>query len=110
MGALLLRPRFGRHQAVSAVIDHQLAVVFAGVLDQPVGQIRNASQTWPAGGNTFAQPLVALCLDYIRAVLDALLYKGHDLRFSLQIVPLWIIWQVRLLSLRRIREVIHGSG
>src|SRR5271154_11019 len=39
---LLLGPRFRRHQAGDSVIDHELSVVFAGMLDQSPSHVGNS--------------------------------------------------------------------
>src|SRR5580698_10657723 len=107
---LLLRPRFGRHQAIDPVIDNKLPVLFSCVLDQPVCQVRETSQCRPASSDTFVQSLVTLSLDYVRAILNAFFHESHNLGSGLQVVKLWIVRKMRLLSLRGVREVIHGSG
>ncbi len=70
---LLFGPRFGRNQADDGVIDDELSVVFAGVLDDAVREVIEASQPRPAGGYAFVQTFDALGIAQVGSVLNALI-------------------------------------
>ena len=81
---LLLWARFGRHHPVDPVIDDQLAVVFARVLDQAVGQI--GQPVLPGGSRILddtRHSRVALGFNQVGAVFHALSHKRYHLGLSL---------------------------
>ena len=74
--ALLLRPRFRRHQSGDAVVNDQLAVVFAGMLEQAPSHIGDAHlliREWI--DDQIVHSLVALLLDRGRSVGKCFLHK-----------------------------------
>ena len=104
---LLLRPRLRRHQSRHAVIHHELPIMLARVLDQPVREVVHRRHLSVPGVHDFHHPFVALRLDRHAPVLDALLHERHDLRLRLQLIALWIIRIPRLLPVHHISEEIH---
>src|SRR5271170_3721767 len=100
---------FGGHQAVDAVIDDELAVVFAGVFDEAVGEVGDVHLLFGVGlGEDFTHALVAFRFDDGGAVFHAPFHEGDDVGLGFQVVALGIVRIARLLALRGIGEVIHG--
>src|SRR5271154_2659217 len=104
---LLLWPRLRRNHAVGAIVDDQLAVVFAGVFDEAVGEVVQAEERGRANGHLFFQSFVALGFDDVRAVGNAFLDESHDLRLGFQFVALRIIAVPGLLSERGVSKKVH---
>src|SRR5277367_116022 len=102
---------FGGNQAVDAVIDDELAVVFAGVFDEAVGEVGDVHLLFGVRlGEDFAHALVAFGFDDGGAVFHALFNESDDVGLGFQVVALGIVRITGLLALRGIGEVIHGRG
>src|SRR5271168_5391107 len=102
---------FGGNQAVDAVIDDELAVVFAGMLDEAVGEVGDVQLLFGVGlGEDFAHALVAFGFDDGGAVFDGLFHEGDNVGLGFQVVALGVVGIARLLALRGIGEVVHGRG
>src|SRR5215468_7784710 len=95
---LLLWPRFGRNETVRSVINHELAVMLAGMLDQSVGKIVEAGLRWTTSSNLRIHTLVALGFNQVGAVLHALFDERNHLGSCLVVIRLGIISETSLLA------------
>src|SRR5579864_7682510 len=109
--ALLFRARFRRNQAGYAVIDDQLPIVLAAVLDEFVGIIEDPNLLVSEGiDDGIGESLVAFGLDGGGSVGEGLLNEGDDFGLGLELVALRVFLGGRLLANHVIDEVVVGSG
>src|SRR3954467_10377445 len=109
-----LATRVRGHQIVGAVIDDELSVMFAAVLDGEHPQIRIVHEPLAPRGR-LVQASVALLLNYGRTGGDRLLNELHDVGLRLESFALWVVAfakvgpNVRGRSLARHNE-LEGRG
>lgn len=82
----LFRARLRRHEARHAVVDDELPVMLAGVLDQAPGEIRKSDLLVGERINVqLAHSAVALALDERRAVREGLLDVRDHVGLGLEV-------------------------
>src|SRR5215472_434159 len=82
--SLVLAPRVGRHKVVGAVINDELAVVLATVLDGEGPDVGVVRQPVAEKLSCIVQPCVALLLNHFRAVGDGFLHELNDVGLGLE--------------------------
>jgi hypothetical protein len=87
----LSRPRCWRHQVVRAIVDDQLAVVLAAVLDGGHPDRGVVRQSIPKRFRGIVQTRVALLLNHLRSVRDGLFHELHHVGLGLELVARRIV-------------------
>ena len=105
-GALLRR-----HQACDTVVDRELAVVFAGVFDQPIGHVGDADLLVAERiDQADRRSLVTFRFDRGGAVGESLFYEGNHFGFGLVSVALGVFLGGKFLSHGEVGKEIVGVG
>ena len=108
---LLFGAGLGWHKACEAVVDDQLAVVFAIVFDEAVGGVDDPELLVRKRiDEGIVQAFVSFGLDGGGAVGEGFLNEGDDVGLGLVLVALGVFRSWRLLACRRIDEEVIRPG
>ena len=110
---------FGRYQAGDAVVDGKLAVAFAGMFDDGVGQVFEADLFLVGvGGVVFGEGIdhqgghafIVFGFDGLGAVGEGFFHVGDDGGFVFELLARRIFFGGRFLAVGQIGEEVTGGG